>query len=910
MRYIIGIDLGTTNSCVSYVDMQDPRAAIRILSLPQLVGPGQMESKPLLPSFCYLAGQEEWEKGAIGLPWAPQRDYIVGEFALSYGAKVPTRLVTSAKSWLCHSSAARRDPILPPSGDPSLRISPVEASSRYLRHIAEVWNTTIAKGNPEDEIEQQQVIVTVPASFDEVARALTIESARKAGFASISMLEEPQAAFYNWIDQHAQSWPKHLAPGDRILVCDVGGGTTDFSYITVQEVGEKLSFLRMAVGDHLLLGGENIDHALAQIVADQLPGELNSTQWQYLCHQARLAKEALYSEGAESYRFVLTGTGSKVVAGTQTYVLEKKQADEIVLKGFFGHAAWDEAIRKKSSAGFKSIGLPYEQEPSIIKHMAQFLDRHLCVRGNSPTHILFNGGTMLPKVFQEAVLHSLQTWFPQQKLTLLTASHFDHAVARGAAYFGKVKQGMGIRIGGGSPRSYYLGIEVKDGSENKLQALTLLPRGTEEGTSMQSERTFLTTPNTPVAFQLYTSHVRLDDQSGTIVPIIEEELHPLPPIHTILRYGKAGESQQSIPVQLGIHLTAIGTLEVWLQSLKSEHRWQLEFQLRTATGQDHSMGGVGKVRKDETFNSEFLVKANTLLQETFVVDSSHPPKNLMEKLEKTLEMSRKEWPLSVLRGLWTTLLTFYPQRIVSQELMERWWNLAGFLLRPGKGYPLDDFRIKDLWKIILGELKKNQPPEVQMQQLICFRRIAAGLNRGQQLQIGGTISSNILTQKGLVQGKPAHLYHERLRTLVSMELIEISTKVKIGQALIDKIIHGGADRVEFWAFSKVAARQQLQGTLSHIVPASTCAQWMESLIKHASKIPHERLKEMVIPAARFTGHREVDLPLNTREKLAGLFNDPHIHQLLTEVVPLTEAEKEAAFGESLPPGLQLNEQEG
>lgn len=908
MRYLIGIDLGTTNCCVSYVDKEDARATTRSFSLPQLVGPGQVESKPLLPSFCYLAGQEEWDKGSLTLPWASQRDYMVGIFALSYGSRVPTRLVSSAKSWLCHSSVARNDPMLPPGGDPSLRISPVEASSRYLRHIAEAWNATVAKDKPEDEFEQQQIVITVPASFDEVARALTVESAKKAGFASVSMLEEPQAAFYNWIDQNEKKWSEILEAGSRILVCDVGGGTTDFSFIKVQEVNDKLSFLRMAVGDHLLLGGENIDNALAQFIADKLSKELTPAQWQHLCHQARLAKETLYGAEADSYRIVLTGEGSKVVGGTQTYTITREEADNIVLEGFFGYLPWGEAIVKSKNSGFKSLGLPYEQEPSIIKHLAQFLERHQCVGENSPTHILFNGGTMYPKIFQDAVIAALNNWFPHQKITLLTAHHFDHAVSRGAAYFGKVKHGLGIRIGGGSPRTYYLGIDVKEGDQALKRVLTLLPRGSEEDTSYTSEKAFLATPNQPVAFQLYTSHVRLDDSKGDVIPLIEGEFHPLPPIHTILRYGKGSEGTQPIEVKLGIHLTSIGTLEVWLQSIKTSHKWNLEFQLRSVSGQDNSIQTLGKARRDETFNTEYLSEAIQILQQTFAGSEEFTPKNLMEKLEKTIGLQRKDWPLSILRGLWSPLLSVSAQRVNSQLLNERWWNLAGFLLRPGKGYPLDDFRLKDLWKIILGELKKNNPPEVLQQQLICYRRIAAGLNRGQQLQIAGLILPNILTSKGLVLGKPAYLYQERLRAVGSMELIEISTKVKIGQALVDKIIQGEADRVEFWALSKIAARQQLQGTLSHIVPSAQTVAWVEKLLKYSSKINQDKLRALIIPIARLTGHREVDLPLALRQTLTGFLEEPQ-KKILLEVIPLSEAEQEESFGEALPHGLQLSMQE-
>lgn len=911
MRYIIGIDLGTTNSCIAYVDTLDPRVSIQTFSIPQLVAPGQMDTKPLLPSFCYLTGHEEWAKEATALPWAPNRDYFVGTFALEYGAKVPTRLVTSAKSWLCHASASRRDPILPPMGDPALRISPVEASSRYLQHIAEAWNWHIAKGNPEEEFQQQEVVLTVPASFDEVARALTVEAAKKAGFTSVTMLEEPQAAFYNWIDQHHNEWQKKLQKGDKILVCDVGGGTTDFSYITVNESNDSLSFQRMAVGDHLLLGGENIDNALAHFAAEKINTELSPSQWQQLCYQARLAKEALYGLGQSSYRLILTGTGSKVVAGTLTCTVSKEEADTIVLQGFFGILPWKEACQKKLSSGFKSLGLPYEEEPSVIKHLAQFLAKHNCIGDNAPTHVLFNGGTMMPSAFQNAIIESLNHWFPANKVKQLTAPHFDHAVARGASYFGKVRRGLGVRISGGSPRAYYLGVGTQDSNDKSLQALTLLARGTEEGASYTSEETFLATPNTPVSFHLYTSHTRLHDEPGQIVPIEQEEMHALPPIHTVLRYGKkSGENIAPIPVKLGISLSDIGTLELWLQSQQSNHRWELEFQLRSVTGQENTIETVGNARKDETYSSQYVNEALTILTQLYTPGSGISPNSVVEKLQAALDLPRREWPLSVLRGLWPAILDAAPRRSLSSEHAERWWNLAGFILRPGNGFPLDDFRIKDLWKIILGEFKKPKSSETLHQQLICFRRVAGGLSRGQQMQIASEITAQLLSPRGLVQGKPPHLYHERLRTLASLELIETSTKIKVGQALVDKLIQGDGHAVEYWALGKIAARQLLQGTLSHVVPLSQCTKWIEKLLSHAKKLNNKNTTALFAQMARLTGHREIDLPEQVRQNILQTYHDAHLKSLLTSVQPVSKAEQEEMFGEGLPPGLVLCTVEG
>lgn len=907
MRYIIGIDLGTTNTCASYVDTHDDRLAIRLFPLPQLVGPGKTEARALLPSYCYIANKEEWPPTSISMPWAKDRDYFVGDFALDYGSRVPTRLVCNAKSWLCHSAAARRDPILPAGGDLDKRISPVEASTRYLKHIADAWNWTIAKGEHELAFDQQEVVLTVPASFDEVARALTAEAAKKAGFGSVTMLEEPQAAFYNWIDQHQGNWSEILQAGDRILVCDVGGGTTDFSIIDVRKIEDStLSFQRMAVGDHLLLGGENIDNAIAHLVSERLSVELSASQWLQLCHQARTAKEAIYGKGESFFRFILTGSGSRVVAGTTGTTLQKEEIDDVVINGFFGVLPWEEARLRKSAGGIRSIGLPFEEDPSITRHLAYFLDSHGCTNAGSPTHILFNGGTMLPSIFQRSILTSIETWFPGKGLKTLTAPHFDHAVARGAAYYGKVRRGLGVRIKGGSPRSYYLGIDVKRGNVLKHEAITLLPRGAEEGATYTAEHIFQTLPNQPVSFQLFTSHTRLHDKQGDFVSIDPEEMHALPPIHTVLRFGKTVvDDARVIPVRLSLSLTAIGTLELWLKSTLTDHTWSLEFQLRSATGQDDAIRSIGSQRKDETFDAAYTAAAEALIAEAFTSGGGISPKSLMEKLEVTLGMNRKEWPPSVLRSLWPPLLKHAAQRSLSGEHAERWWNLVGFVLRPGFGYPLDDFRLKDLWKIILAELNKNRSSELLQQQLICFRRIAAGLSRGQQVQIASEILPQIFTQKGLIAGKPPHLYVERLRTLASLELMEVPTKIKLGQAIIDKIIKDNAAAIEFWALGRIGARHLLHGIPGYTVPNTVCADWIEKILAHTHKYDQEIVARLFSQIARLTGHRSIDLSDALRKKICQTLPSQQLEEILLTMRPVSGKEQELAFGEALPPGLSL-----
>lgn len=907
MRYIIGIDLGTTNSCVAYADMAHPSRLIQPFRIPQLTRAGYVEDLPTLPSCCYLAAPREWPDGSLKLPWKDHSGDVVGRFALTQGGKVPTRLVQSAKSWLCHAAANRRDKILPleaVAGEE--RISPVEATARYLSHIREAWNHVMARDDVSAEFEQQEIILTVPASFDEVARALTVEAARKAGFIEMTLLEEPQAAFYSWISYNEKGWEKHLKAGATVLVCDVGGGTTDFSIIEVKQG----AFQRMSVGDHLLLGGDNMDAAVAHLIEKGL-GTLDTVQWLQLCHQARAAKEALLSQEAESFKIVLQGAGSGVIKGSLTAEASQKEIHQLLVDGFFGTYEWEEALRLRKTGGIRNMGLPYEDEPSITKHLAAFVNGAEGVI--KPDYVLFNGGTMKPEVFQQAIVNSLKTWFPEKTPQILESSSLDLAVARGAAYYGKVRRGHGVKIGGGAARGYYLGVEV---SGSDTQALTLLPRGSEEGSSYEPQETFWLTPNTPVAFHLYSSHVRLHDNAGDLIPIDPAELQPLPPIHTILRFGKKqGEEafKEKVPVHLGIRLTPIGTLELWLKSQKTEHRWALEFQLKTASGQEANLAVGTGVRADETFDVSHLKVASEAIASAFSGASAVKSGQLMEHLEALLERPRREWAPGVLRGLWHPLLEQAPRRKVSTELEARWWNLAGFLLRPGFGYPLDDHRAKELWKVMLGDLKVSKPLETQIQAWICTRRVSGGLNKGQQMQLGAEILPTIFDKRsGKIEIKnkgDLYQYSEKVRAAASLELIEIPQKVKLGDAIVSRMVSGEAVDADFWALGRVAARHLVYGTAVNVVPRDVCAGWIESVLK--VKVSDEaQLAMMLGQMARKTDHRELNLKPDLIEKILARFVDtPHherLRSLLTEEAPLTASEQEVIFGDRLPIGLSLN----
>lgn len=920
MRYIIGIDLGTTNSSVAYVDTQSQNLQIQQFRIPQLVAAGYTQDLTTLPSFCYLCASDEWPKGSLALPWKEQREFFVGRLAQLHGAKVPTRLVQSAKSWLCHAAANRKEKILPfESTDDSIRISPVEASKRYLNHLKEAWNAQMAKGDHTQEFEQQEIVLTVPASFDEVARRLTAEAASQAGLIHLTLLEEPQAAFYSWLAQHESSWQKQLPLGSCVLVCDVGGGTTDFSLIEVAGEEEKRILQRMSVGDHLLLGGDNMDAALAHSVEPQLfSEEPTALHWMQLKAEMRTAKEALLGEDTakDSFQVTIQGAGASVVGSTRTAEITRTDMLKILGEGFFGQYLWEEALNVRKSSGMRTMGLAYESEPSITKHMARFLWQSSkgAEKIRSPDFVLFNGGTMKPQLFQEAVLSALNSWFPDKKVVQLSSYHLDLAVARGAAYYGKVRRGIGVKISGGAARGYYLGLDSKTPEGEIIrQALTLLPRGSDEGARYEPENAFLLRPNVPVSFQLYTSHVRLDDHSGDMIGIDPEEMQPLPPIHTILRFGKikdSGDQTELIPVHLSVHLNAIGILEVKLKSQNTEHVWNLEFQLRTASGQDDSLSLLGASRKDELFDQAHLAESKKCIEATFSANSTMKPARLMEALELQLQQARREWSPSILRGLSEPLLKVADKRKLTPEHEVRWWNLAGFFLLPGCGYPLDDFRLKELWKIVLNDNKVSASGESQIQKWICYRRVAAGFNKGQQLQLAHELLPLVLNKRNgkiEVKGKAEfYQYAEKIRALASFELIENAMKIKIGEALVERLCSGQAISVEYWALARIGARHLLYGSHSNVVPKEVCCRWIEKLLA----VPQNNPKEfafMISQLARKTDYREINLPQSCIDMIlkhfSGAENFLDLKKVITEFNPMSQQEQDQVFGEHLPPGL-------
>jgi len=602
-RFVVGVDLGTTNCSLAYAasgeggaDPSSRSAPIEQLAIPQVVGLNDVQTQPLLPSFLYIAGPKEFPPKALDLPWKASPDRAVGVFARDHGAKVPGRLVSSAKSWLSHSGVDRRAAILPwTAADDVGKVSPVDASAAYLEHLRDVWNGVIAGKSAADRLENQHVLLTVPASFDAVARELTIEAAGKAGLKQVTLLEEPQAAFYAWLSARGDGWRKDVKVGDVILVCDVGGGTTDFTLIAVTEEAGDLALSRLAVGEHILLGGDNMDLALAYAVAGTLPqgmDGLDAAQRVALGHACRTAKETLFADPKKaSAPVAVLGRGSKVIGGAIKAELTREVLHSVLLDGFLPRCAPTDQPLRGRRVGLTEIGLPYAADPAITRHLARFLGQQagsLHTGGSMilPSSVLFNGGVFKSTELRGRVLDVLSEW-AGKPVPDLRSTDLDLAVARGAAYYGQVRQGKGVRIRGGVARSYYVGLETSapavPGVAPPVKALCVVPMGMEEGTEADVPSSELgLIVGEPAVFRFLSSTTRRDDPLGAVLDRWNpDEIQELAPLETALPVEGDGSGEtETVPVRLHTHVNEVGALELWCRSTRDDRRWKLEYNVR------------------------------------------------------------------------------------------------------------------------------------------------------------------------------------------------------------------------------------------------------------------------------------------------------------------------------------------
>ena len=607
-KYIVGIDLGTTNSALALCEatVGEEESRIEVHSVPQLVNPNEVADRTLLPSFIYVPGEFDFPRGSTALPWEPEPKLVIGELARKRGAESPNRLVASAKSWLSYAGVDRTAPILPWQAPEEVpRLSPVEASSQFLQYLRTVWDSGEVG---ELALAEQEVLLTVPASFDEEARELTRRAAEQADYQHVTLLEEPQAAFYAWLESQGDGWRRRIKVGDLVLVCDIGGGTTDFSLIMVSEENGELTLKRVAVGDHILLGGDNMDLALAHVLRQRLEASGNRIDtWQLhgLWHQSRMAKEKLFeSPKTRSHPITLLGKGTKLIGGTIKTELAREDLEQVLVEGFFPKVASSEFPARQRRVGFQELGLPYAADPAITKHLARFLSEQLrnsleaatirCGRSGlaCPTHILFNGGVMKAAVLRDRVVEVLNDWLrdegfdPLGAEQILDAPDLEHAVARGAAYYGKARRGRGVRIRSGASRTYYIGIEsampAVPGMEAPLKALCVVPFGMEEGTEATIPgREFGLVVGEPAEFRFLSSSVRKQDQVGSLLEDWGADIEELSPLEVTLKMD--GQQGTVVPVRLETRVTELGTLEVWCVSRDGTNRWKLELNIREKT---------------------------------------------------------------------------------------------------------------------------------------------------------------------------------------------------------------------------------------------------------------------------------------------------------------------------------------
>lgn len=853
----IGIDLGTTNSALAYVEESAGSAdypEIQVLEIPQFVAPVQIEPRRTLPSCLFLGDQT-----------------YIGAYAREQGALVPTKSVHSAKSWLSNPEVDRTAKILPWDAQEGGRVlSPVEVSNAILSHIRDAWN----QKHPNSPLSEQDVVLTVPASFDEEARELTVQAARDAGIEKLTLVEEPAAAFYSWIANHLAQSQKSLFDGQLVLVCDVGGGTSDFTLIRVNRDGDRVEFTRTAVGKHLLLGGDNLDLTLAWLVESKLGTQLSIRQRSGLRRQCAAAKEKLLADpNLKSVEITVLGAGSSLVGGTLKTEILREEALELTLEGFLPFCGSDEKPAEEKRSLFRELGLPYVSDPAVTRHLAAFLSAN---ENAKPDAILFNGGFFIPEICRERVADVMERWHGKRPL-ILENRDLDLAVAVGAAYYSYVKTtGAGLLVRGGLPRAYYVGV----GESN---AVCLVPRGAEEGQTLELDSQDLhLVANKPVSFRLYSSLARVDDKVGDTIQAFED-LHLHAPLNAVIRFGKSGE--RLVPVKLRAHLTELGTLEVWADSKISDHHWRLQFELRKhATASQSKPAAV--------VSDDAMVQAEALIAATFKTGTL-APEELPSKLEQTLALGRNSWPLSAIRRLADRMLEQADGRRKSAALEMRWLNLCGFCLRPGFGFPADDYRIEQARRVYAGGLTFANQVQNEIDWWIFWGRIAGGLNKNQQVDIFQRLSPALLPRPGKRSRLNNSLLREMWRAGASLELLPLQTKAQLGDALLAMIKKNEMVETALWCMGRLGARKLFYGPINQVLQATVATRWLEAL----AKVP--KSQDALVSIARRTGDSTRDLAPATIELVR--------RKIPESLIPMLEGEVEEdlgkVFGEELPSGL-------
>ncbi|GIZ50219.1 Hsp70 family protein [Noviherbaspirillum aridicola] len=915
-RFQVGIDLGTTHTVVAFAEAGG--GDIRLFDIEQLVGPGEVQALPLLPSLRFHPAAGELAAGALRLPWSAQDEgLVIGMLARRLGAQVPGRLVTSAKSWLSHAAVDRLAPILPwgaPAEVP--RVSPVEASASYLAHVRAAWNWRF----PDAPLAQQDLVLTVPASFDEAARALTLQAARDAGLPGVRLLEEPQAAFYDWLHRQGGQLAAQLADARLVLVCDVGGGTTDLSLIRVEQGDAGPVLTRIGVGKHLMLGGDNMDLVLAHLAEQRLRQDgasgqpLSAARLSQLIERCRAAKETLLAANApERAAVTLLGMGSRLVGGASTVELGRDEVERAIVDGFFPPAAFGERPRARRS-GIVEFGLPYASDPAVTRHLADFLAQYQDAARDAlgdrapadgpalPDTLLLNGGVFRAPAIAQRLQRTLDGW-RGQPLRLLHNADPDVAVARGAVAYALAAAGRAPRIGGGSARSYFLALDEQ-------KAVCVLPRGSEPGHELLlADRGFALRVGQPVRFRLLTSSADPGNRPpapGELVNIAGADYAPLPPIAAALR-SDAGSKE--VRVQLASMLTEVGTLEMHCVSLDDPaRRWLLEFQLRGDAADEQAPQEVALPPR----TADAVALIDRIFGPRAQKTTPKEVRQLRMQLERVLG-ERERWPTPLLRHLCDALLQRARGRRRSADHEKAWFNLAGYCLRPGFGYPADDWRIGRLWPLFESGIQHGKDNQVASEWWTMWRRVAGGLEREAQLRLLDDFAFNV-AEEAERGPRPPHLVpgaiDDMLRLAGALERIPAGYKVEIGDWLLGLLSGqaGAPDSLVLWCLARVGARQPFHGSAHDVAPPEDAGRWLEQVLA----LDWKRVDGAAFAAAhigRMTGDRARDIEGMLRQRLLARLvasgAPPAWTAMVRETVTLDEAAESRLLGDSLPAGLRL-----
>lgn len=918
-RYLIGIDLGTTHTVVAYADLINgaEQAQSTLFEIEQLIAPGEVAKRPLLPSFRYHPAAGELPPEQLILPWRPDPlpgdgiQHVLGELARELGSKVEGRQIASAKSWLSHDKVDRSAAILPwAAAEDVEKISPVLASASYLNHVRCAWNHE----HPEHPLEQQSVVITVPASFDEAARALTLQAAEMAGYPPVDLLEEPQAVCYDWFHRHRDSAAQQLAQTRLLFVVDVGGGTTDLSLISVDTADGGLKLDRIAVGDHLMLGGDNVDLALAHQAETRINADgkkLSAASLSQLIQQSRKAKELLLGEAPPpTAKVTLLGSGARLTGGARSAEFSCAEVQSLALDGFFPLIEFGEQPVKRASA-VVAFGLPYAPDPAVSRYLSQFLNQHQTscrkalgqgdVSVAIPDAVLFNGGVFRSSALKQRALTLLNQW-RQAPVSELENVHPDLAVAYGAVAYLLARETAGLKIGGGSPRSYFLQVQTGKGES---QGVCVLPKGTEPGAEIAlPEHQFALRLNQPVQFHLLACSADDPFQPGDWVALSDERFLPLPPLVAAL---DAAESQAEIAVNLVTRLTEVGTLDLQCAALDdSGRRWKVEFQLRRQLQSQHNRGaGLPARYKD----------AVAAIDEVFGSGDKQADPNAVKRLRQTLEKLlgyREQWDMALSRALFDELWDRSKRRRRSQAHERVWFNLAGYCLRPGFGAPADEWRISQVLGLYPQGLQFNKENQSWSEWWTFWRRAAGGLDQNSQQRLLKDISKfiNPATARNLkVQQELKNKgYEDMVRLVGALENLDLATKLELGDWLLKRLEKSSETLTCWWTLGRLGAREPFHGSAHNVLAPQQIVPWINRISQQDwRKNPSAAFAAVML--ARVCDDRGRDLDVELRERIAKQLQAakcPELwRKLVSERVALDEAENKRVFGETLPVGLKL-----